>query len=282
MNTFQQCIKDKIYRLESRLTPGELTDENMKKISFENEMQIYRDCLAEINGNSKTFSFGIVVEMVRIWDTDKIAKTLEDAAELAKSYPDLIIGLDLVGDEDNFPSFKKLSGVMLWGKQKQKEIGVDIPWILHCGESLRITNENPIDGYLLDAKRFGHGISLYKHSYLLDIIKDNNICIEINPISNQTLKNVRDLRMHPAVGYLNEGINICINNDDPTLYNTTGVNYDFFVAAVCCEFDLFDLKVLVLNSIKCSEAKEKEKERDCELLSREWNQFIADFITKYE
>ena len=33
--------------------------------------------------------------------------------------------------------------------------------------------------------------------------------------------------MHPAIGYLNYMIYISINNDELTLYNTKGVNYDF-------------------------------------------------------
>ena len=76
--------------------------------------------------------------------------------------------------------------------------------------------------------------------------------MEINPISNQTLRVVKDLRMHPAIGYLNYGINICINNDDPTIFNTEGVNYDFFICATCMDFDLLDFKLIGLYSIESS------------------------------
>ena len=79
----------------------------------------------------------------------------------------------------------------------------------------------------MKSKRFGHGINLYKYIGLIDKLKEKKICMEINPISNQTLRVVKDLRMHPAIGYLNYVIYISINNDDLTLYNTKGVNYDF-------------------------------------------------------
>ncbi len=31
----------------------------------------------------------------------------------------------------------------------------------------------------------------------MEIIKQENICLEINPISNQILQYVKDMRMHP-------------------------------------------------------------------------------------
>ena len=67
----------------------------------------------------------------------------------------------------------------------------------------------------MESKRFYHGINLFKILNLLDKIKEKKILIEINPISNQSLRNIRDLRMHPAISYLNYGICISINNDDP-------------------------------------------------------------------
>ena len=83
--------------------------------------------------------------------------------------------------------------------------------------------------------------------------------MEINPISNQTLRVVKDLRMHPTIGYLNYGINICINNNDPTIFNTEGVNYDFFICAAYMEFDLFDFKLIGLYSIESSEISDELK-----------------------
>lgn len=279
MKTFQSCVQDRIYRLESRLTPGELLNEDMSPVSLEEEMQIYYDCLKEIRKESPEFSFGIIVEMIRKFSEETILKTMEMAFQLKAKYPDLIIGIDLDGDEDNSPKFEKLSHIMLRTKEfKEKYNNVDLPWILHCGESLKITNQNPIDGYLLKAKRLGHGINLFKHSYLLEELKKKNVCIEICPISNQALRNVRDLRMHPALGYLNMGLKITINNDDPTLYNTKGLDYDLFVAMACCGFDLLDLKVILLNSIDYCEAEGDIKRRYKERFLNEWAKFIEDFM----
>jgi len=281
INLFQQCVDEKIYRLETRLTPGRMTDERMNIIPIEREMQIYSDCLQQIREKTPNFSFGIIVEMIRIWKVQDIEKTIKLAFDLKKRYPDLIIGMDLDGNEDVFPKFEALSSVMLQAEDLKKEYNVELPWILHCGESLDVNNQNLIDGHLLNSKRLGHGINLFKHSYLMDILKEKKVCIEINPISHQILKNVRDLRMHPAIGYLNLGLKVSISNDDPTVYNTKGVSYDFFVAMAGCQFNLLDIKVVILNSIECSEASEKEKAIYHEKFEQEWKLFIETFINKY-
>jgi len=281
MNVFRNCVNEKLYRLETRLTPTSLTDENMQPIPVEEEMQLYQDCVTEIQKTSPNFSFGIIFEIIRRSPVPQIEDLMRTAFELKKKYPDLIVAMDLDGDEDKSPTFEKLASTMLKAEELKKEFQVDIPWILHCGESLKVTQQNPIDGYLMNAKRFGHGINLYKHSYLLPKLKEKNICIEINPISNQTLRNVRDLRMHPAIGYLNQGVKICLNNDDPTIYNTKGVGYDIFVATVCCQFNLLDLKVIFLNSIECCEATDNQKRTYTNLFEKEWETFINNFIKNY-
>ena len=97
--------------------------------------------------------------------------------------------------------------------------------------------------------------------------------MEINPISNQTLRVVKDLRMHPAIGYLNYVIYISINNDDLTLYNTKGVNYDFFVCAASMEFDLFDFKLIGLSSIDSAQISDDLKNIYKEKFLNEWMEF---------
>ena len=90
---------------------------------------------------------------------------------------------------------------------------------------------------------------MFKLGNLFEYIKTKQTVLEINPISNQTLRLIRDLRIHPCIGYHNNGIKCCINNDDPTIYNTKGVGYDFLIVAAAMEFDLLDFKCFGLNSI---------------------------------
>ena len=182
------------------------------------------------------FSFGLIVEIIKNKSDEILTKIINTSMELKQKYPEIICAIDLSGDEDHFRSLENLTPVML------KNTDPNLPYILHCGESLKSQNYNIIDGVLLNTKRFGHCINLFKLGNLCEYIKNKKIVLEINPISNQTLRQVRDLRLHPCIGYHNQGIKICINNDDPTLYNTKGVAYDFFVVAAIMEFDILDFK----------------------------------------
>ena len=280
-NAFLQCIKDKQYRLESRITIGEVLDENFIPISYDEEFSIYKDELDNINNNlnlnlETKFTFGVIIQMIRNKDDDFLKKSIEDSIALKKKYPDLICGLDLSGNEDNFRNFQELTPVML----NNNDPG--LPWILHCGETIKGKNYNLIDGVLNKAKRLGHVVNLFKLGNLWEYLKNNNIILEINPISNQTLRLVRDLRIHPCIGYHNNGIKICINCDDPTIENTKGVCYDFFVSFVIMEFDLIDFKCFCLNSIEGAQISNELKNEYKFLFQKDWNIFLDYFIKKYE
>lgn len=99
-----------------------------------------------------------------------------------------------------------------------------------------LNNSNLVDLLLLETKRIGHGINLIHHAYLMDYIKQDKICIEVNPLSNQILRYISDLRLHPAKTFLNYGIKICINPDDPGFFGINGITYDFYILTLAQEF----------------------------------------------
>lgn len=85
---------------------------------------------------------------------------------------------------------------------------------------------------LLGTKRIGHGLNLAQHSYLLEKVKREEICLEICPVSNQVLKYIDDIRLHPIKTFLNYGVKVCINPDDPSIFGYNGVTMDFFFTAI--------------------------------------------------
>ena len=278
-NCFMQCINDKQYRIESRLSPGRVRDDEYKLVDVNEEFKIYYEALDYVNSklNSENkFTFGIIIEMIRNKTDEIILETIKNSILLKQKYPDLICGIDLSGDENNFRTFQNLSKVMVYNDCK------GLPWILHCGETIKGKNYNLVDGMLIDSKRFGHCINLFKLGNLQEYVKNKGITLEINPISNQTLRQVRDLRIHPCIGYHNNGIKICINNDDPTLYNTKGVIYDFFVSCVTMEFDLLDFKCFGINSINGAQISDELKNQYKIKFFEDWNKFLDYFIKKYE
>lgn len=79
---------------------------------------------------------------------------------------------------------------LLWFRQRVAAEALDIPFIFHAGETLgdgTSTDYNLFDAILLQTKRIGHGTSLYRHPRLMQLARDNGICIEVCPISSEIL-----------------------------------------------------------------------------------------------
>jgi len=81
-----------------------------------------------------------------------------------------------------------------------------MPCYFHCGESHRKQNHNVIDAVLLGTRRIGHGVQIHTTPKLHQFLKDQNICVECNPISNRMLGHTRDLTSHPNRFMLDQGI----------------------------------------------------------------------------
>ena len=110
----------------------------------------------------------------------------------------------------------------------------------------------------MGSKRIGHGYHIAYNPSLIDEVKANNICLEVNPVSNFVLGYTLDLRTHPVRGLLQAGVPVSISSDDPALFHCDGVTLDFVYAFLAWELDLADLKQLCVNSITYSTINEKE------------------------
>lgn len=69
-------------------------------------------------------------------------------------------GFDLVGHEDSLKPLIDYIEPLTRFMERQKELGIDIPFIFHAGETLGDGNSpdmNLYDAILLGTKRIGHG-----------------------------------------------------------------------------------------------------------------------------
>lgn len=146
---------------------------------------------------------------------------------MRKMRPDIFVNFDMVGEEDTLNQINfYLNDVLKYKSELETQYGVTIPFKLHAGETLDPKNSNLYDAILLNTDRIGHGFQLVHHPALLKHVIDNQICLEVSPISNQLLGYVRDIRNHPVRTFMSLGIPVVICSDDPALFRYSSLSYD--------------------------------------------------------
>lgn len=138
-----------------------------------------------------------------------------------------------------------------------------------------------MDAVLLGTKRIGYGYSLLKHPKVMELVKANDIAVEVNPISNQVLTLVDDHRNHPASVFLANNIPIVISSDNPSFWEVTPLSHDFYMAFLGIASRHADLRVLkkfAINSIRYSAMNDVEKEAAFAKWQIEWDRFIDNLV----
>lgn len=115
----------------------------------------------------------------------------------------------------------------------------------------------------------------------MEIVKQRDIAIEINPISNQVLKLVEDYRNHPGSTLLSQNFPIVVSSDASSFWEVTPLTHDFYMAFLgiaSARSNLRTLKKLAKNSIKYSAMNETEKEIAFLKWQHKWDKFIVELI----
>ncbi len=113
---------------------------------------------------------------------------------------------------------------------------------------------------LFDSLRIGHGLSSTNYESYVRILKEKDICIETNPVSNFILGYSKDLNHHVIRRLVNYGIALTISSDDFLFWNCAPLSLDFFVAVIFADLSLREVKWIILNSIKYSLFDDMKKE----------------------
>lgn len=186
-------------------------------------------------------------------------------------------GFDLVGQEDKGEPLISFAN-------KIADLNFSMNLFLHAGETKwygSSTDQNLIDAVLLKSKRIGHGYALPKHPRIMELVNERRVGIEVNPISNQVLGLVKDMRNHPSSVLFAQNFPVVVSNDDPGHWGAKGLSYDFyeaFLGIMSKSADIRALKVLAKNSLEYSSLNDKEKTRALQLWRRKWDEYIDKLI----
>jgi adenosine deaminase CECR1 len=156
-----------------------------------------------------------------------------------------LAGFDLVGEEGKGKPLKAFAQQFLQFQALCKVVDVDIPLLLHCGETLDIgtdTDGNLLDALLLGAKRIGHGFSLPRHPYVMAQMKQRGVCVEVCPISNEILGLTPRISGHSVYSLLANNVPCTISADNGTLFRFVFLLSTLFYLQLltipCCFTDL--------------------------------------------
>lgn len=181
-----------------------------------------------------------------------VEKNLE-TVELAREFlvdDGGVTALDLAGAEGLFPTedYRELFA-------KARDYG--IPFTLHAGEaagpeSVRCAIE-------MGAVRIGHGIRAAQDPDVMRLIREKNITLEMAPTSNRQTHAVEDMADYPIRTFLENGIKVTINTDDPAIERTT-LSEEFCYVEVTFGITPDEEKNMLVNAAEAAFASPARRE----------------------
>ncbi|MXY76996.1 MAG: adenosine deaminase [Acidimicrobiia bacterium] len=171
------------------------------------------------------------------------AEAAVEALEAARPYLEHVQGVGLdSGEKGNPPE--------LFAEPYRMAVAAGLIPVAHAGE------EGPA-GYIrsaldvLGARRIDHGVRAGDDPELVDRLVRERVPLTICPLSNQRLQVFPDLRMHPLKRFMDAGVLVTVNSDDPAYFGGyVGDNY--LAIADALGLTRTDMVRLARNSIEAT------------------------------
>lgn len=277
--SLSEFYKDNIMYLELRALLPEVYELDGSTHDKTWALKTYQEITKQFKeDHSDFFGARIILTIHRGVDSTAMAQVVEQAMKLKRDFPDFMAGFDMVGREDQ--------GKSLWYFRNELSLpsdrGLQLPFYFHAGETNLDGSEvdqNLMDALLFNTSRIGHGFALIRHPVAKELSRKRGVALEICPISNQVMKLVKDLRNHPGAALMAENHPLVISSDDPAMFGSSGLSYDFYEAFVGfggLRSNIGTLKELAMNSIRYSSLTGQEQEKALALWQKSWAKFISE------
>jgi adenosine deaminase len=110
----------------------------------------------------------------------------------------------------------------------------------------------------LKAERIGHGTRSFEDPELIAYLKETQVPLEVCPLSNVRTGVVPSLGEHPVKRYFTEGLNICINTDDPKMFHNS-LEQEYMCLVDELGFGLGEIKQLLYNAAAAAWCDDEKK-----------------------
>ncbi|MBY0505829.1 MAG: hypothetical protein K2X03_18075 [Bryobacteraceae bacterium] len=197
----------------------------------------------EVKASGVTVRFLITVIRFR----PDAEQRIEEAYAFLDQNRDLFAGLNLAGREDNDKGHA-LRFLETFRKLRRQYSGIRLS--IHAGE-VDSPGTQVRDTLLLGAERIGHGLNLITDPNTLVRMRDRRQLVEINLVSNRLLEYFPNLDLHPFPEYLRTGVPVCLNTDDPGVWDSN-LTDEYFTAIRHFRLTWAEMKQMARDSLQYS------------------------------
>lgn len=182
-----------------------------------------------------------ILDAVRHFPLDEAEKVFRKAAQLHAEHPS-VVAIGLGGDERRCGSepFREMFA-------RARKAGLRLT--NHAGET---TGPEAVwEALSIGSDRLGHALSAIHDAKLMEYLKAEGRCLELNPTSNVRTGVCASFGEHPLRRYFDAGLLVTINSDDPAFFGSDVAN-EYLLAHSEQGFSRDELRQLAANSIRAS------------------------------
>lgn len=239
--------KEGVVYVEGRFAPQYHTREGL---SFDDVISSMAEGLAE-GAERYGVKTALIVAIGR-----EAPPELGDEVARAASRSGSVVALDLGGPEAGNPPEKFESAFKLAASS-----GLKIT--IHAGEGAGSLSQNMANmetAIALGASRLGHAIHLASDDHLVSEVLGKSITLEMNPISNVVLGNIKALSDLAIDALLKKGVRVTLNSDDPSLWPKGSLSEVYSSVCRAYGFGMGQVDTLAENSFTGSFASDRDKD----------------------
>ena len=189
----------------------------------------------------------LIADMVRDFGPETAATTMQQVNEV-KDYK--VVGIGIGGSEHRHPPelFTEIY-------EQARQMGFHT--CAHAGEA---AGAESIWGAInsLKVERIGHGTRAFEDPKLLDVLAEQQIPLDMCPISNLRTGVTQKIEDHPIRRYFECGLLVTVNTDDPKMFgNTLAEEYELLEKKLGFSYD--EVTMLLINAVQASWMPEEKK-----------------------